>query len=80
MENDILRNNWWNHRTCKWEYIETPTDFTNYIPQLLAALEMYQLCIDLGMTPTEAVLRVLSFWVGIEPNEDDATPAVASQS
>ena len=78
MENDIL-NSWWNYKTCEWEHTETPTDFTDYIPQSGYAQGAYRCCIELGMTPARAAIRVLSVCVGIKPDEDNMTLAVASQ-
>jgi len=62
------RGYWFNYATQQHEYIETPTDFTNYIPQQPAAIGMYRCYIEMGMTPIEAARRVLTACVG-EVNE-----------
>jgi len=54
------QNYWFNYVTQAYEYIETPTDFTNFIPQDPAALGMYRCCIQLDMTPMDAAKKVLN--------------------
>lgn len=56
---------WYNYVTSKYEYRETPSDFTNYIPQQPAAISLYNLLIEhKGMTPVGAALQVLKACVG----------------
>jgi len=58
------RGYWYNFATKAHEYIETPEDFTNYIPQQPAAQGLYQLYIEMGETPTEAAIKVYTACVG----------------
>jgi len=60
MKENKPMESWWNYKTGEFEYVETPTDFTNYIPQLDAAQGMYLCCIKLGDTPVEAAIKVLT--------------------
>lgn len=59
------RMKWFNFRTGQYDYIEIPTDFSDYIPQSQAAQGMYRLLVyDMGVTPIEASLRVLNACAG----------------
>ena len=63
----IIRDNrsyWYNYQTEQHEYIETPTDFTAYIPQILAAQELYSLYLEMGIEVREAAAKVLKACVG----------------
>lgn len=66
MINDT-RMYWFNYRKSEYEYIDTPVDFTDYIPQDPAAIRIYQLLQSMGETPIKAALHVLKVSVG-EPS------------
>ena len=56
---------WYNFATKEYEYLyDTPTDFTNYIPQDPSAIGLYECYIELGETPVEAAVAVLSVCAG----------------
>lgn len=53
------RGFWHNYRTGQSEFIETPTDFSDYVPQI-GGRGLYQLHVDhMGMTPIDACIKVL---------------------
>ena len=55
---------WYNFVTDKYEYIETPKDFSNYVPQI-GGRGLYEIYTEhKGMKPIEAALKVLSLVVG----------------
>ena len=66
MEKDN-RMYWHNFKTGQAEFIDTPEDFTDYIPQSPAAQGMYQVLLKLGNEPIKAAMRVLEASVGIKP-------------
>ena len=56
----IKESYWYNYRTDEYECIETPSDFTDYIPQSPSAQALYRLYIDaIGDNPLEAARKVL---------------------
>ena len=50
---------WDNMRTGEIDHIDTPTDFTDYIPQTAAALNLYNMLLTAGKTPLDAAIEVL---------------------
>ena len=55
---------WHNFVTGKDEYIETPKDFSDYVPQIGGRV-LYQLYVEhKGMKPIEAACKVLEMSVG----------------
>ena len=58
---------WFNYKTGDYELIDTPSDFTNYIPQQDAAISLYKLYIQTGDPALEAARKVLSICVGEKP-------------
>jgi hypothetical protein len=61
------RNYWHNYRTGQDEYIETPSDFSDYVPQI-GGRGMYQIHVNhYGMTPIDACVKVLEAAVGKVP-------------
>lgn len=59
------RSYWFNYVKGEYEYIDTPTDFSNYIPQIPAAQSMYRLLVNnMGETPLKACAKVLEACVG----------------
>ena len=61
---------WYNYKTESYELRETPEDFEAYIPQSGPAQNMYKLLIELGETPIEAALQVLTASVKGGGNRD----------
>lgn len=56
---------WFNYVKQDYEYVETPTDFSQYIPQSQAAQSLYTLLINhMNKAPIEAALHVLNACVG----------------
>jgi hypothetical protein len=62
----ITNIRWYNYKTSEHELIETPTDFADYVPQSQSAQSMYRCYLELGETPIEAAIRVLSACVGVQ--------------
>ena len=59
------KTSWYNFRTAKYERIDTPDNFEDYIPQSGPAQNLYRLLIDhQDNTPLEAALHVLSAATG----------------
>lgn len=57
--NDNSRKQYWNNFvTGEIEFIETPKDFSNYVPQI-GGLGLYQIYVKDGMKPLDAALKVL---------------------
>lgn len=50
---------WYNYDTEKYEAIDTPDDFTSYIPNIPAARSLYSLLVKMGNEPIEAARQVL---------------------
>lgn len=58
------RSGWFNYVKNEYEYIETPTDFSNYVPQL-GGRGLYQIYVNHeGMQPIAAALKVLQLSLG----------------
>jgi len=58
---------WYNYKTREYEYISTPLDFHDYIPQSDAAINLYELYIEhMDLSPTEAAVKVLSACAGVK--------------
>ena len=51
---------WYNFRTEEGEYIETPSDFRDYISQDSTTQNMYVMLLELGHSRLDAVLKVLT--------------------
>lgn len=68
------KRQWHNYKTGEREYIETPTDFTNYIPQYPAAQWIYQHLLMMGKSPIDAAYETLSVCIGLPPTPPDSTP------
>ena len=65
-EKSSNKNYWYNFVTDEYEYIETPKDFSNYVPQL-GGRGLYELYVNhMGMTPIDAATKVLKISVGKE--------------
>lgn len=55
---------WHNFVTGEYEYIETPKDFSDYVPQI-GGRGLHQIYVEHdGMEPIEAACKVLSLAVG----------------
>jgi len=55
---------WFNYVRNEYEYIETPADFSDYVPQL-GGRGMYQIYVShYGMKPIDAALKVLKASIG----------------
>lgn len=60
---------WHNFVTGENEYIETPEDFGDYVPQI-GGRDLYQLYVEhKGMKPIEAAIKVLEFACGIDKEQ-----------
>ena len=58
---------WYNFKTEKTEFIDTPLDFANYLPQEPAALSLYKLYIEhKGFSALESACKVLETCCGIK--------------
>ena len=55
---------WYNFRKQEYEYIPTPTDFRDYIPQQQAAQALYQLYLQGGDAPIIATRKILEISTG----------------
>ena len=55
---------WYNFKKEEYEYIETPVDFSDYLPQYDAAQALYRLYIETGDSPIQACVKVLERVVG----------------
>lgn len=56
---------WHNYKTGEAEYIDTPEDFTNYIPQVPAAQKLYKLYVEhMNLLPINAACKVLEVCIG----------------
>lgn len=53
---------WFNFVTNQHEYINTPADFSAYLPQIPAAQNLYGLHLKMDKTPIEAARLVLEAW------------------
>jgi len=51
---------WYNYKTGRFESRETPSDFTDYIPQSPPAQGMYSVLLEMGQAPIFAALEVLT--------------------
>lgn len=51
---------WFNYKTSEYDYRETPTDFSDYILQEPAAQAMYEICQEMGDSPMDATMKVLT--------------------
>ena len=57
---------WHNFRTGEYEYIETPEDFSDYIPQG-SGVSLYKLLVEYkGMKPAAAAIEVLKISAGVK--------------
>jgi len=57
--------NWYNERTGEWESRETPSDFSDYLPQNPATLNLYKLYIEHdGLEPARAYVKVMEIVCG----------------
>ena len=56
--------NWYNYRTEEHETIETPEDFSDYVPQI-GGLGMYNIYVMQGTAPIDAALKVLKIACGV---------------
>lgn len=55
---------WFNERTQQFEYIDTPSDFSDYLPQIPAAINLYKLYIEHEkLEPIRAYLKVMEMIV-----------------
>jgi len=68
------RLRWFNFKTGEFELIENPTDFTNYIPQSVAAQGLYKCLIELGNDQTASAIMVLEACAGITRVGTPAAP------
>lgn len=60
LQTEALRLNWFNFKTQEHDNRETPEDFTDYLPQNVAAQSLYRLLVDhMEHTPLEAAGEVL---------------------
>ncbi len=59
---------WYNYKTKQYEYIETPTDFADYIPDIPAAHGLYSVYLKMGDVPLEAARKTLEACVPPIPN------------
>ena len=51
---------WYNYRTKDYDYIDTPEDFSDYVPHP-AGKALYEIYVEhKGMKPIEAALKVLT--------------------
>lgn len=57
---------WFNYKKNDYDFIETPKDFHDYIPQYPAAQNLYGLYIKMGETPINACRKVLEACLGIK--------------
>jgi len=55
---------WYNFVTQQHDYIETPTDFTNYISQDQSAQGLYRCYLQMGDAPIDAAIKVMKACVG----------------
>ena len=60
-----VKSYWHNFVTGKMEYIETPKDFSDYVPQI-GGLGLYLIYVEQGVEPIEAALMALLKSVGEE--------------
>lgn len=51
---------WFNIKTGESEFIEMPSDFTDYLPQNIAAQNLYLLYQEMGDSPIEAAIKVFT--------------------
>lgn len=60
-------NAWYNFVKKEYEYIDTPSDFSPYIPQDIASQNLYNLYISYeGLSPIDSAIKVLELNCGIE--------------
>ena len=45
---------WYNFRTGQVDYIHTPSNFSNYLPQRPEVQKLFQQCLDAGQSQLEA--------------------------
>ena len=64
------RRYWYNYKTKAFEFIETPQDFTDYIPQLPAAIGAYQCRLALGERPADAAREVVKLCLGMSDKKE----------
>lgn len=58
---------WYNYRTGKMEYIETPKDFSDYMPQDTPHQMLYKLYQEHeGLDPIHAFIKVMEKSAGVE--------------
>lgn len=50
---------WYNFKTGEYE-LASPTDYTDYLPPLAAARNLYRLYLETGVSPLDAAIRVLT--------------------
>jgi hypothetical protein len=57
---------WFNYKTKEYDYRETPTDFSDYIPQEFAAQDLYRMYQEQGMQPIEAAMKIWAIAAGVD--------------
>lgn len=56
---------WSNFRTGKTDWLtEAPADYSDYMPQIAPAKNMYTLLIEMGKSPQEAFIQVMEAYLG----------------
>ena len=54
-----------NYRTGETDYLSaSPDDWRDYVPQHQAVLGMYEMLVELGTSPAEAAVKVLTAVIG----------------
>jgi hypothetical protein len=56
---------WYNFATGEYEYIETPEDLSDYVPQI-GGRGLYQVYVEQGSKPIDAAKKVLELSAGKE--------------
>lgn len=57
---------WFNYVKQEYEFRESPTDFSDYVPQI-GGRELYQLYVKTGKSPAEAAIAVLTAAIDTPP-------------
>ena len=60
-----MLDSWFNYKTGRYEEIETPKNFKDYLPQSEAAQGLYDVYIAMGNKPSDAAIKVLKACAGI---------------
>ena len=58
------RRYWYNFKTGEYDFIRSPDNMKDYIPQNSAAQGLYDCYIKMGKSPTEASIETLKACVG----------------